>query len=377
MFGKRITIAAIKGFELKVQYVTLLFLGVLLLLLVYGIFPYSFSSLSSVTYWWMGLSVLVGVLVSIAFHEYVHLLVYCLLGVRVNSVTLFLFGGVRECENDSLSWEKEIVASLSGPLASTIFAFCFYILVLLTTEMMWSIPINGVVLFLFYYNLLLVGLNLLPFFPLDGGFLVRLFFHYVTKNIRKASMISNAMTTVGSMLFITIGMAFLLGGSFVGGLWWVIFGISMIHASELAVQKYINRLQIEDISELSEKVRTKVIGGTVSIQNFVTDCLCRESCQVFPVEKEGMLVGQIGHRDVMRVPEKRWTEISVGEVASAGSKNYFYYEHCSFIDLLRGCFQSGATSFHIIDKSGFFKGTVTLNDILATIVSQFSLDENN
>lgn len=94
-------------------------------------------------------------LVGITVHEAAHLLVLPLLGAKVHRLRLSGCGAV--IVTDSLCNWKEIIAAAVGPAAN-------FTLFLLTAK---SAPIAA------FVNLCLFVYNMLPFYPLDGGRILR------------------------------------------------------------------------------------------------------------------------------------------------------------------------------------------------------------
>jgi Zn-dependent protease len=100
MFGKHITLFKLLGFEVKLD-LSWLFLAVMITWgLARGFFPSYYAGLSENTYWWMGALGAVGLFVSIILHELSHSVVARRFGIKIRGITLFIFGGVAEMENE-------------------------------------------------------------------------------------------------------------------------------------------------------------------------------------------------------------------------------------------------------------------------------------
>jgi membrane-associated protease RseP (regulator of RpoE activity) len=100
-------------------------------------------------------------------HELSHSLVARSRGLKVDSITLFIFGGVSNLSSEATSPGDEFLVAVVGPLSSIVLAGVFW---LLGQSLSASSPIGAVLGYLAYINLLLGGFNLIPGFPLDGGF---------------------------------------------------------------------------------------------------------------------------------------------------------------------------------------------------------------
>lgn len=101
-------------------------------------------------------------------HELAHVLTAVSYGLRVREVELFLFGGVAVLEEDlSLEPAAELPLALAGPLAS------FFLAGLGLAMKKWEWGQEPLVSFFIEANLVLGVFNLLPFYPLDGGRILR------------------------------------------------------------------------------------------------------------------------------------------------------------------------------------------------------------
>ena len=115
--------------------------------------------------WMSGLIFSIGLFVSVAIHEFGHVLVAQAQGITVKSVTLMMLGGVSEMGEVSNKPYAEFKLAAIGPLTSLILA------VLLGG--IWSLSISPEISLFCYWlgsaNAVLALFNLLPAFPMDGG----------------------------------------------------------------------------------------------------------------------------------------------------------------------------------------------------------------
>ncbi|HMK15484.1 MAG TPA: site-2 protease family protein, partial [Methanomicrobiales archaeon] len=124
-----------------------------------------------------------GVFVSLALffcvlvHELAHCVVALRRGIKINSITLLILGGVSSIENEFPDPRDELPMSLAGPVTSLGLGIASWIVVLTAIPVIRNPPVGGVIVFLFGYlallNLILFAFNLLPAFPMDGGRVLR------------------------------------------------------------------------------------------------------------------------------------------------------------------------------------------------------------
>ncbi len=104
-----------------------------------------------------GWSLLGTVLGAAAIHELGHCIVLWCLGARVTEMRIGVFGATLETDSRNLSYGKELLAVLAGPLSNLL---CAMILARLG-GVHWAVPVGA--------HLALCMFNLLPVWPLDGG----------------------------------------------------------------------------------------------------------------------------------------------------------------------------------------------------------------
>src|SRR5947209_11112996 len=76
-------------------------------------------------YWLMGLVGATLLFVSVLLHELAHSFVALWQGIRVNSIRLFIFGGVAQVSSEPGSGRSEFLIALAGPATSLVLALLF------------------------------------------------------------------------------------------------------------------------------------------------------------------------------------------------------------------------------------------------------------
>ena len=100
MFGKRFSLFNILGFEVKLDLSWFILAILITWSLAKGFFPHYFKDLPNATYWWMGVAGTLGLFISIVLHELSHSLVARSYGIPMKGITLFIFGGVAEMDDE-------------------------------------------------------------------------------------------------------------------------------------------------------------------------------------------------------------------------------------------------------------------------------------
>src|SRR5512144_1066302 len=126
VFGKRITLFRLLGFAVRVDLSWLVLAALITWSLAVGVFPYYNQGLAPAMYWLMGVIGAAGMFFSILFHEFCHSLVARHFGLPMRGITLFIFGGVAEMEDEPPSPRAEFLMAVAGPLSSVVLGATFY-----------------------------------------------------------------------------------------------------------------------------------------------------------------------------------------------------------------------------------------------------------
>ena len=102
-----------------------------------------------------------------------HALVARRLGVNVDGITLWIFGGVARLKGDAATPGIEAKIAIAGPIVSLALAIIFGAATFALDTTSGAPLIEGGCAWLAGSNALLLLFNLVPAFPLDGGRLLR------------------------------------------------------------------------------------------------------------------------------------------------------------------------------------------------------------
>ncbi|ARS89256.1 M50 family metallopeptidase [Natrarchaeobaculum aegyptiacum] len=127
------------------------------------------------TPWWMpwalGLSAAIGLFVGVFLHELGHSVTAQRYGYPIDSITLWLLGGVAALSEMPENWKQEFAIAIAGPIVSVLVGVGSFLLFLVTPEAMDGA--RFVLAYLAILNVFLAGFNMLPAFPMDGGRILR------------------------------------------------------------------------------------------------------------------------------------------------------------------------------------------------------------
>ncbi|RLM97024.1 site-2 protease family protein [Haloarcula sp. Atlit-7R] len=123
------------------------------------------------TPWLIGTAAAVGLFASVALHELGHAWAAMRYDLRVESITLWILGGLANLEAMPKEWNRELVIALAGPAVSILTGLaCYAALFALPASAQVTLFVIG---WLAVTNIFLAVFNMLPAFPMDGGRVLR------------------------------------------------------------------------------------------------------------------------------------------------------------------------------------------------------------
>ena len=245
------TLGRISGIKVGINWSVLVIAGLITLSLAGGVLPSMVEGRSDAEYLIGGLIGAAGLLFSILAHEIGHAVMGRRHGLRVESITLWLFGGLAQLEGELPSARVEAKVAGIGPAISL---FAGVVGVGAAFLLGTSTLAGALFAWLGFINLVLAVFNLLPGAPLDGGRLLHAFVWSRTGDRHRATRAaSKAGRFLGFGLIGLGGVEFLLG-NVVGGLWtatigWVLISAASAEASHAETQSGLSGLTIEQVME--------------------------------------------------------------------------------------------------------------------------------
>ncbi|WP_320677749.1 site-2 protease family protein [Prochlorococcus sp. MIT 1300] len=266
--------------------------------------------------WGLGLITALLLFFSVLLHELGHSFVAIHEGVKVQSITLFLLGGVARVEKECSTPMAALRVAAAGPLVSLILAFC------LLNSVDSALDLNpflaNMVRQLGSLNLVLALFNLLPGLPLDGGLILKAIVWQLTGNKRKGIQIATATGRLLSIFAIVLGIWLFIRGGGLGALWWAILGWFGLSASrsqsqmmalqqslcDLSVGKALGRRfrVLEDDESLKRLSQLRLsIKDDSQISDWVLVC------------RSGRWVGYVSDQPLKEIPIQQWDQQKIGD----------------------------------------------------------------
>jgi Zn-dependent protease len=375
MFGHRITLFRLFGFAVRIDLSWLIVAALITWSLATGAFPELHPGLKSSTYWAMGLAGALALFLSIVVHEFSHAMVARRFGIPMRGITLFLFGGVAEMEEEPKSARAEFLMAIAGPIASVVVAALFGLAAGAMRMIGWQSPVVAVFGYLATINVVLVIFNMLPAFPLDGGRVLRAILWARKKDLRGATRIAAQTGNVFGWLLIVLGLVSVFFDQLVGGIWWFLIGMFIRNAAAMSYQQVLVRetLAGEPVSRFM-KENPVTVQRSIPVRELVEDFIYKHHFKLFPVLDGERLIGCVTTRDVHNLPRDQWDSQTVGSITAPCSEANSVAPTADAMQALSKMSGSGVSRLLVIDD-GRLAGVLTVKDLLGFLSLKMELEK--
>jgi Zn-dependent protease/predicted transcriptional regulator len=376
MFERKIPLFSLFGFKVGID-ITWFILAVLITWsLAEGAFPHFFPGMSRGTYWWMGAAGALGLFVSIVFHEFCHSIVAKRFGLPMKGITLFIFGGVAEMSDEPQNPKTEFFMAVVGPISSVFLAGAFFLGQSAGKAINWPGPVNAVLVYLAWLNIILAGFNMVPAFPLDGGRILRSILWAVKKNLRWATRIASGFGSAFGIFLVVLGVMSFIGGNFIGGLWYFLIGMFIRGASQMSYQQVLIRraLSGEQVKRFMKSEPVSV-PPSISIAELVDDYFYKYHYKMFPISENGKLEGCVSIKEVKQMPKNQWGQHKVNEIVTPCSERNTISPNADAIKALSVMKNSDNSRLMVVDGDKL-AGIITLKDMLKFLALKVDLEED-
>jgi len=375
MFGRTASLFKVFGFEIKIDISWLLLAALLTWILARGLFPEYYKNLSPEAYWWMGAAGAAGLFSSIIIHELSHSLMARHYGLSIKGITLFIFGGVAQMENEPPHPRAEFMIAIVGPLASCILGIFFFLLYNFGEKSGWPLAVNGVLDYLSWSNIILAVFNLIPAFPLDGGRILRSALWKWKKDLRWSTDVSAQMGSGFGLLLIIMGIIYIVRGNFVNGLWWFLIGLFVRSAAQISYKKLLvhSLFDTKKVKDLMVK-NPVTVPRSISLEEFISDYVYKHHFQAYPVLSFGRLTGCIFVKQIASIPREEWSRNTVGAVALPCNEETTIGPEEDANKALEIMNRTGNSRLLVVNGD-LLEGIISLKDMLALLSLKMELND--
>jgi Zn-dependent protease len=319
----------------------------------------------------------VGILFSIVFHEMSHAVVARHFDMPIRGITLFIFGGVAEMHSEPTSAGSEFLMALAGPVASAVLGLLFFFLFGVVTSSQGPPAVAGVLWYLSYLNWTLAVFNLVPAFPLDGGRMLRAALWGWRKDLTWATWVAAGAGNIFGILLILLGLIEVLRGDFVSGMWLALIGLFLRGAASATYQQTLARqiLEGQPVSRFMNR-RPIAVSPELSVRELIEDYIYRHHHKIFPVVRNGRLLGCVTTAQVSEVGEDQWDRRTVAEIMEPCSEDNTISPETDTLAAMTKMQRTGRSPLLVV-AGGQLVGLLSLRDLLELLTLKLELGERH
>lgn len=348
----------VSAIEIRVTWSVLIVVTLIAATVADSVLPEWAEGRSTAAYWTLGAGTAVAFIAGLAAHELGHAVVARRYGLGVGDITLWLFGGVATMKERPASPQVAARVAIAGPIVSAVLAMAAAVAGVVVGGL-----IGAALSWFALMNLALVGFNLLPAFPLDGGRLYQAWRWRRTGNeLRATEDAVGAGLAIGAVL-VTFGVIEALFASLLGGLWiicigWFIREAARAELDALTVDSTLAAIPVRDV--MSPNPLT--VDPHISIDEFVAGVFFGGRHGAYPVVDGDAVVGLVSLNAVRSVPADKRASARIAEVMVPLDQLLVTLPGAPVSDLF-GDLGSGPTRRALVLEAGSVVGIVSPSDI--------------
>lgn len=335
-------------------------------------FPDQYPGWSDGLYWVVAAGTAFLFFASVLAHELSHALVARRFGLRVQGITLFIFGGTTSIDSDSRSPREEAFIALAGPATSIVLGGAF-----LGLELVVDQPqVAALLRWLGVINLVLGVFNLIPGFPMDGGRVLRALLWRVRGDRLVATRNAAVVGRLLAYVLIALGVLWALSpGGLFAGIWLALIGWFLSNAAEATVaqagvERSLAGVRVRDAMDTDPPS----VSPNEPVSDLVSERMLRGEDRSFLVRHDdGGLAGIVTLGDVRRLPRDDWAAARVTDIMTRFADLAVIQPDAPLADALRVVQERDVGQLPVMGEGREPVGVVTRRGILRLIEARMKL----
>jgi len=312
MSSKHLRIGRIAGIPISLDYSWFLIVFLLTWSLGASYFPSQFPGWSAWEYWGIGGAAALLLFASVLLHELGHAAAARHYRIPVREITLFIFGGVAQIQEEPRSAWSEFWIAIAGPAVSLGLGILFYGLAAAAGGVSQLYAIFN---YLGYVNLALFAFNLIPGFPLDGGRVLRAILWGASKDTSWATLVAANVGRFIAYGFIALGLVMMFRGHYYDGVWlafigWFLESAAVAQVQQQKIRDMLSRYRVAQA--MSRKLN--LLPADTPLDVLVHEHLLGSGKRAYVVQRDGAPAGILTIHQIRKAPKDRWALTTAAEV---------------------------------------------------------------
>jgi Zn-dependent protease/CBS domain-containing protein len=360
-----ISLGRIAGIKVGVNASVFLIVAILVFGLATGQLPAAYPGRSILAYAIGAIVAAVLFLASLLAHELAHSVVARRNGIEVESIVLWLLGGVAQLRGEAKTPGADFRIAIVGPLTSLLLAVVFGLAGAAVAALSTTGLPFGVLMYLAVTNAILAVFNLIPAAPLDGGRVLRAALWRFRGNRHKAAINAARAGRIFGFILIALGVVQLVTGRGLDGIWLALIGWFVVSAAMAEEQqaRLSGRLAGVTVGEVMSAQPT-VLDGNLTVDELVAQVALTHRFSTYPlVDANGRLTGLVTLNRVRDVPAGLRATTRLRDIACPPNEVPTARPEEPLTDLLermQGCADGRAV---VVDDLGRVIGVLSASDV--------------
>jgi Zn-dependent protease len=323
--------------------------------------------------WSAGLIMALLLFGSVLLHELGHSLVARAQGIKVNSITLFVFGGVASIDRESKTPGQAFQVAIAGPMVSLVlFGLFFWLTHALPTDSVAEVLTSD----LARLNLVLALFNLIPGLPLDGGQALKAAVWKLSgsrfKGVRWAAktgeILGGIAIALGLVLVLVTGEWSAIWLTLIGGF---VFRNASIYDRITTLQEALLQLTASDA--MTHELR--VVDANQTLRSFADEYILADTHAPMPyyAAAEGRYRGLVVIEDLHFVERSQWDTQTLESIVHPLSEIATVEEKSSLVEVINTLEARQLNRITVLSPAGTVAGVIDRGDIVRAIAQKLNL----
>ncbi len=336
-------------------------------------FGTAYQQLGTITAWSAGLVMALLLFASVLLHELGHSLVAQSQGIKVNSITLFLFGGIAAIEEESKTPGQAFQVAIARPIVSIMLFLLLRLASMVVPETSYVKMMLGD---LARINLVLALFNLIPGLPLDGGQVLKAAIWKITGD--RFQSVHWAATSGQILGYGAIALGFAVDfftKELVTGLWIVLLGWFTIRNAKSYDQ--VTTLQETLLKIVASQAMTRnyrVVDANQKLRDFADLYLLEKTdSQIYFAAADGRYRGKINIEDLRTIERSQWETQTLNHIVHPLTTIPTVNESTSLAQVINQLENEHLPCITVLSPAGAVAGVIDRGDIVQVVAEKLNL----
>ncbi|MTJ09065.1 site-2 protease family protein [Anabaena sp. UHCC 0204] len=336
-------------------------------------FGFAYQQWGSIVGWSAGLVMALLLFASVLLHELGHSLVAQSQGIKVNSITLFLFGGIAAIEEESKTPGQAFQVAIAGPAVSV---GLFFLLRLGSSLLPDSTPLSSMTGDLARINLVVALFNLIPGLPLDGGQVLKAALWKVTGDRFQAVHMAAKAGQILGYAAIALGFAIdFFTREFITGLWIVLIGwFAVRNANSYDRVTTLQETLLKLVASDGMTRNFRVVNANQTLREFADLYLLETTTpQVYFAAADGRYRGLVAINDLRTTQRSEWENQTLQSIVHPLNTIPTVTESTSLAEVINKLEQEQIPQITVLSPADAVAGIIDRGDIVQALAQKLNL----